>query len=122
SCALAEELQLCRYVSFVDFVDLLKFGQIRFEKESRTQHPCVARKISEPPYTNHGLHRNRTPVSIPSIETLFWQDRTFPEPQQDRFLLQSWSLANEAGPHYWKGCQELEQCVAIISNVKALAE
>src|SRR5690606_10161743 len=105
SCALDEELQLCRYMSFVDFVDLLKFSQVRLEDVSRNGSSCATRTVSARQSFTRFSHRAGALDQTESTENFFWRKQAVLDQQHDSFLLQSWTSINEAEPRYWMGCQ-----------------
>lgn len=122
SCTLDEEQQICRYLSFVDFVDLLKFGQIRFEKTSRHEIFCPTRSASAWQHLARCVRTDSVRDTPGSTKNLSEKDRATLKLQQGSLLIQSWTLIDEAEPRYWRGCQHPEQCVGVVSNVRSLAE
>lgn len=122
SCTLDEELQLCRYVSFVDLVDLLKFNQIHLEDASGIQRHRLLRAAAAKRQTTLASEAGHACGQARPAE------RAAPERQASRdymrssLALQSWVILNGREPADWSACGYSDQCIAIVSSVGALAD
>lgn len=118
SCTLDEDLQICRYISFVELVELLKFGQIHFEHANGFQHSRLLaaaaawRRSPYPPQANNASTAKQTRLRNQLL-------RAWP---RGNLAFQSWTMLPGTHAVHWNTCSCSEQNIAIVSTANNLAD
>ncbi len=118
SSILDEDLQVYRYISFVELVELLKFGQIHLEYANDCQR---SRLLTVASAWRRSLSQIKTNNSVATKQARR-RNQMLRAWHQGSLSFQTWKVLRGVDTLYWNTRSCSEQNIGIVSSIKNLAE
>ena len=115
---LEEESKLCRYISFVELVELLKFGQMHFEHANAFQRGRLLAAAAE---WRRLPGRSQADGTSAARQARRRNQLLNAWPKSD-LSFQSWSVMRDIDADHWNACPSSDQKIGIVTTARNLAE
>lgn len=118
SCTVDEDLQIYRYISFVELVELLKFGQVHFEPASDYQRSRLLAEISSWRRSTGQLQAS----DATAVRRARRRNQLLRAAPQGKVAFQTWKVLRGVDALYWNTCSCSDQNVGIVTSIRNLTE
>lgn len=118
SCTLDEDLQICRYIDFIELVEMLKFGRMHIEQANELQR---SRLLTAAAAWRRSVSSGSQSKNVSAAKTIRMRNRLLRGWTRGNLALQSWMILGEDGAASWQTGASSELSIGIVSTPKRLA-